>query len=43
MENKSGSSRDRMFRYAYNIFIGKLERKRLLGKSRRGWEDIPVW
>jgi hypothetical protein len=29
-------------RNAYNIFVGKPERKRPLGKPRRRWED-GVW
>jgi hypothetical protein len=26
-------------RNAYNIFVGKPEKKRLLGRPKRGWED----
>jgi hypothetical protein len=26
-------------RNAYSILVGKLERKRQLGRHRRGWED----
>jgi len=29
-------------RNSYNIFVGKYEGKRLLGRPRHGWKDIRI-
>jgi hypothetical protein len=38
-DGMSGACSTHEMRNAYTIFVGKLERKRLLGRPRRRWED----